>query len=638
MKTRPIVPACIDWADDGTPLAPQFGDVYHPRIGAAAQARHVFLDGNDLPPRWAGRPRFTVFETGFGLGHNFMATWQALRDDPQAPRCLHYLAVEAHPPTRQDLQRAHAHSDTPELPDALIAAWPPLVPGIHHLHFEGGALRLALALGDVRDLLPEWLFDADAFFLDGFAPDRNPAMWDRRVLRALGRRAAPNATAATWSVAREVRDGLTAAGFDLHRRDGIGGKRQVLQARFAPRAPTRPWADAAPEGPVLVLGAGLAGACTAAALAAQGCEVCVVDRHAEPAGGSSGNPAGLFHATVHGDDSPYARLFRAAALRAVQVIRACGAPQVPQATDGLLRLERDRSLAQMQAMVATLALPADLVRVLDADEASALAGQRLASPAWFYPQGGWVSPSHLVRALLDRPGIQFRGRVDVQTLQRVDGRWRCLDAQGRTAAEAGHVVLAAAEQVNPWLADLGWAPLPCTRSRGQVTVLPPTAGLPALHHPVAGDGYVLPLPDGRLLCGATTGADEGDDRPRESDHLANLQRLQRLLGQPMPSATSDLTGRVGWRVQTVDRLPVVGPMPLRHFEPGTRLDQARLVPREPGLHVATAFGARGITLAPLMGECLAARITGAPMPLEQSLVDLVDPARWVVRAARQSGG
>ena len=637
MKTQPIVPARIDWADDGTPMALQFGDVYHPRIGAAAQARHVFLAGNDLPARWAGRDRFTIVETGFGLGHNFIATWQALRDDGHAPRCLHYLAVEKHPPTLQDLRHAHAHSDTPALAEALIAAWPPQVPGIHHLPFDGGKLRLALAYGDVRDLLPEWVFEADAFYLDGFAPDRNPAMWDRRLLRALGRRAANGATAATWSVAREVRDGLTAAGFEVSRRDGIGGKRQVLQGRFAPRAPMRSRAGAPPDGPVLVLGAGLAGACTAAALAAQGCEVCVIDRHAEPAAGSSGNPAGLFHATVHGDDSPYARLFRAAALRTVHVIRACDPQHVPQATDGLLRLERDRSLDQMHAIVTNQGLPADLVRVLDRDEASSLAGQRMPSPAWFYSQGGWVSPAHLVRALLDRPGIHFTGGVDVQALQRQGDRWRCIDAQGRTVAEAGQVVLAAAEQVNRWLVDLGWDALPCIRTRGQVTVLPGHADLPALRHPVAGDGYVLPLPDGRLLCGATTGPDDGDPRPRDSDHQDNLQRLQRLLGQTVAAATSDITGRVGWRVQTPDRLPVVGPMPLRHFDPATRLDQARLVPREPGLHVAMAFGGRGITLAPLMGELLAARITGAPVPLEQSLVDLVDPARWVVRAARQAG-
>ncbi|MFT3821893.1 MAG: FAD-dependent 5-carboxymethylaminomethyl-2-thiouridine(34) oxidoreductase MnmC [Rubrivivax sp.] len=648
MKSRPLQPARIAWADDGTPLAPDFGDVYHARIGAAAQARQVFLAGNGLPQRWAGRDDFTVFETGFGLGNNFLATWEAWRDDPQQPRRLHYLAVEAHPPRAEDLRRAHRDAEDAERASALLAAWPPLVPGLHRLDFAGGAVRLMLAFGDVRDWLPEWRFEADAFYLDGFAPALNPAMWDRAVLRTLGRRAAPGATAATWSVARAVRDGLAAAGFACERRPGLGGKREVLHAQHVPRA-ARPPAPRRPSR-VLVLGAGLAGACCAAALADLGCTVDVIDRHAAPAEGSSGNPAGLFHATVHAGDNPHARLFRAAALRCAQIVRRFDAVEVPRQVEGLLRLEQQRDIAAMQALIAAQALPPDFVQALSAADAAALAGVPLRLPAWFYAQGGWVSPAHLVRALLGRPGIRFHGSVDVRALRRDGEQWTCLDAQGQVLAAAEHLVLAAAEhlvlacaeQAGGLLQALGWPALPLAGHRGQVSVLPAGALPAALRRPLAGDGYALPLPDGRVLCGASSRSDDddADPQPRDEDHRANLRRLQSLCGlaNDLDVDLAQVQGRVGWRVQASDRLPLVGPLPLRGFAPGTRLDQARLLPCEPGLHLAVGFGGRGLTLAPLLGEVLAARLLGAPLPLEQSLVDAVDPGRWIVRAARRAAG
>jgi tRNA 5-methylaminomethyl-2-thiouridine biosynthesis bifunctional protein len=642
LKSLPLQPARITWADDGTPLAPDFGDVYHARVGALAQARQVFLAGNALPQRWAGRDDFTVFETGFGLGNNFIATWQAWRDDPQRPRRLHYLAVDAHPPRLEDLRRAHRDSECAELAQALFAAWPPLVPGLHRMDFAGGALRLTLAFGAVRDWLPEWRFEADAFYLDGFAPALNPQMWDRAVLRTLGHRAAPGATAATWSVARPVRDGLTAAGFVCERRPGIGGKDEVLQARHVPRGHSR--RSTSPQRPrrVLVLGAGLAGACCAAALAELGCEVDVIDRLAAPAEGSSGNPAGLFHATVHAGDNPHARLFRAAALRSAQIVRSFGGVQVPQHVNGLLRLEHQRDAAAMRSLIDTQALPAGFVQALPAADAAQRAGVPLQAPAWFYPSGGWVSPAHLVRALLGRTGIRFSGGVDVQALRRDGEQWLCIGAQGQVLAAADHLVLACAEQAGRLLQALGWPALPLAARRGQVSVLPAGALPAALRLPLAGDGYALPLPDGRMLCGASNRSDDDSDdpQPRDEDHRANLQRLQALCGLTvnLNVDVNQLQARVGWRVQTPDRLPLVGPLPLHAPPPGTRLDQARLLPREPGLHLAVGFGGRGITLAPLLGELLAARLLGAPLPLEQSLVDAVDPGRWQVRAARKAAG
>jgi tRNA 5-methylaminomethyl-2-thiouridine biosynthesis bifunctional protein len=199
-------------------------------------------------------------------------------------------------------------------------------------------------------------------------------------------------------------------------------------------------------------------------------------------------------------------------------------------------------------------------------------------------------------------------------------------------AQAPVLVLAGAQGNQRLMQSIGHPGWPTHPSRGQVTWFRSTH---RLVRPVTGDGYAVMLPGGNLLCGATSQDDDPDPTVREADHAFNLERLQALAGiRPEPGV--ELNGRVGWRSQTPDRLPLVGAVPVaRHtVADGTRLDQARRVPRLPGLFVLGGLGSRGLTWGPLAGEVLAAWIEGAPMPLEGDLLDAIDPARWIVRAAR----
>ncbi len=668
MKTQPVVPAHIVFgadagsahdgdagsADDGDagapPYAPDFGDLYHPRIGALAQARHVFLHGNGLPGRWAGQADFTVLETGFGLGHNFLATWQAWREDPARGERLHYVAVDRHPPCRDDLARAHRHSPLAVLARQLVDAWPPLTPNLHPLAFDGGRVRLLLGWGEAHALLRELELQADAIYLDGFAPDRNPAMWSRPLIEAVARRARVGAHAATWSVARPVREALAAAGFVVETAPGLGGKRQVMHARYTPaftprRPPLRRAAAQAAERHALVVGGGLAGAAVARALAGLGWTCTVLDRHAEPAQEASGNPAGLFHGTVHADDGPHARFNRAAALYAARTLRAAFAAGVPGNADGMLRLGRaGDDAAAMQALLARQRLPAAVVQALDAEAAGALAGVALAAPAWWHGAGGWAAPGAVVRHWLATPGAAWRGGVAVDRLLPRGARWALLDARGATLAEASTVVLAAAADAARLAAPWCGALPPLRRTRGQLSWWPQAvAGMPMPRRPLAGDGYALALPGGGLLCGATVAEDDDEALPRARDDHHNLERLLRLTGSADSPDSPDSAhwpapqARVGWRLATTDRLPLAGALPARDIPPGTRLDQARFVPRCPGLYIAAALGSRGLGWAPLVGEVLAAAIAGTPLPLEADLLDALDPARALVRAARRGG-
>jgi tRNA 5-methylaminomethyl-2-thiouridine biosynthesis bifunctional protein len=641
MNTQPIRPARLE-KRDGVPFSPDFGDVYHSRAGALAQAEHVFLRGNGLPQRWAGRADFTIVETGFGLGNNFLATWAAWRADAHRCERLHFVSVEKHPLTRDDLSGALAGHPRSDLALSLLAQWPPLTPNLHRLDFDHGRVRLTLALGDAAAVLPELRLRADAFYLDGFAPDRNPDMWSERVLDTIGRLAAPGATAATWSASRLVREGLTRAGFRVERAPGFGGKRDMTVARFAPRhVPPPPAAEtSSPEGQrhAVVLGAGLAGASVARALAALGWTCELIDRQPHPAAEASGNPGGIFHGIVLPDDGAHARLHRAAALQLQRVLPALQTyGPIAGGITGLLRAH-DGPVSSMQALLARQGLPADYVQALEAGQAEHLSGLPLGRPAWFFPGGGWLRPGDLVAALLAHAGqaVQWRGGLTIRHLVREADQWLLKTADGTVAARAPVVVLANASDA----ADLmPGGPWPLQRVRGQITQLP--ASLPGLrwpHVPVAAGGYVLPVHDGGLLCGATRQPNDDDPTLRTSDHTHNLAQLARL-GLPLPALDpATLQGRVGWRAVTPDRLPLIGPVPDANH-PASRSHrpmQPRHWPRHTGLYVCTGLGSRGITWSVLAGEITAAWITGQVCPIESRLRDAVDVGRFLARAARRS--
>ena len=634
MKTEPIVVAEVDFSDPATPRSPAFDDDYHPRGGAWAQAQQVFLAGNGLPERWRGRKRFTILETGFGLGNNFLATWAAWRDDPARCERLCFVSIEKHPPSPANLARAHAGSAEPSLARRLIDAWPATTCNLHSLEFETGRVHLLLAFGDVRAWARELVARVDAFYLDGFAPARNPAMWDRGVFAMLARLTAPETTAATWSAARVVRDGLQGAGFEVRAAPGSGGKRDITLARYVPRftPPAPPGRSVPTRAPshAVVVGGGLAGAITARALARQGIACTVIDRHAEPAAEASGNPAGLFHGAVMGHDGPHARLLRAAALASEDSVRAALARGVPGSLAGLLRLETRLSLPAMQTLLERQALPSRFVTAINAAAASQLAGVAVVQPAWFYPGGGWVDPAALVRDALATPGVSWRGSTSVQRIERRGDHWYLFDAAGRGLADAPLLVLANATDA------LRLASLPpqwLQRQRGQLSwSTEPEASRPRI--PIASGGYVLTLPDGRLLFGATSQANDEGAAVRDGDHLDNLAKAQLLISDFSMRETRALSGRVAWRAATADRLPLVGAVPDLQAPRTARSDAARLLPRLPGLWLHSGLGSRGLTTATLSAELIAAQVSGAPWPLEADLVDAIDPARWLVRAER----
>jgi tRNA 5-methylaminomethyl-2-thiouridine biosynthesis bifunctional protein len=638
VKSPPLVPAEPAAAGDGTPYSALYDDVYHTAHGGLAQARHVFLAGNDLPPRWLGSERFTILETGFGLGLNFLATWQAWRES-QAGGHLHFVSVEKHPFRRDDLAALLAiYPELADLARQLLAQWPSLTPGFHRLHFDGGRVTLTLLLGDASPLLRQLVAQADALFLDGFAPAKNPEMWSPALLANITHLCRPGATLATWSVAGELRHALEHLGWTLERRQGFATKREMLCGNLANTVSPAPTFQDPPRDisarRVIVIGAGLAGTAVSERLAARGWQVALFERHSRPAQEASGNPAGILLPHLAKDDALAARLSRACFLYALRRLKEL--PGVRWSPCGVLQVARDAAHEVLQrATIEQLMPPADFAAFLERDVAASLIGHAVAHGGWWFPGGGWVSPGSVCNALLAAGGERVHARFDteVASLRQSDDGWQAFAADGHLLAEAPHVILANAHAANRLLP----AALPLTPIRGQVSYLPADAHqrISFLHQVVCRGGYLTPPDAGTVCFGASFDSGDADLAIRVTDHAGNLQRLDELLpGIADGLDAEQLAGRVGLRSAAPDRLPLVGQLPDTDAA-ATSAATLENLPRRTGLHALLGLSARGMVWAPLAAELLACQLDGEPLPLERDLARAIDPARFHLRALRR---
>ncbi len=639
----------IDWLPDGTPYSPRFGDRYHSENGGLDQARRVFLQGCGLPAAWADQPQWRVLETGFGFGLNFLVTWAAWRADPQRPRLLHFISTEAWPVSAADLLRAtSAHPELEPLAEQLHAQWWGLLPGVHRLAFEDSRVLLTLYVGDAQEMLRQQAPTADSVYLDGFSPSVNPDIWSAHTLKAVARCCRRGTQLATWTIARAVRDALAECGFEVQRVPGVPPKRDNLHATYnphwEPRARTATLPDAATPTSAqhkhcMVIGGGLAGAAAAASLARRGWQVQVLDQANEPAAGASGLPAGVFAPHVSPDDAVLSRLSRSGVRTTLQQASQRLQEGQDWGPTGVLEHRTDD----------TPGLPADWHEgpgsdwTIPAPESTReQAGLPPDAVACWHTRAGWIRPPQLVRALLREPGVTWRGQCAVASLRPMPGtdaaaptEWQALDAQGQVLAQAPVVVIAAGAG-SPTLLTERW---PLQPVRGQVSWgryaadLPPPAPFPANGH-----GNVVPsfgvgqtdnpaeqATERAWIMGSTFERNVTELPASAPEQLAAHQGQWNKLQTLMPTAARALAPRFEarlaagelaagaaapvehWaavRCTAPDRLPIVGPV-----------DAATL----PGLWVCTAMGARGLTLALLCGELLAARLNGEPLPLDAKL-------------------
>ncbi|GFM69528.1 tRNA 5-methylaminomethyl-2-thiouridine biosynthesis bifunctional protein MnmC [Pseudomonas cichorii] len=646
--------AQIDWDEQGNPHSRAFSDVYFSTESGLEETRHVFLVQNDLRQRFTALPageRLVIGETGFGTGLNFLCAWQLFEECAHPEARLHFVSVEKFPLSRTDLQRALAL--WPELAifaEPLLDQYIAVHEGFQRLVFDEGRVTLTLLIGDALHMLPQLDGQIDAWFLDGFAPARNPEMWTPELFAELARLSAPEASIGTFTSTGWVRRALNAAGFKMKRVPGIGHKWEVLRGRFigwpeeTPLPPAiKPWfaRPAAFEGErkALVIGAGLAGCATAESLARRGWQVSLLERHAQPAQEASGNPQGVLYLKLSAHGTALSQLILSGFGHTRRLLE-----RLQRGIDwdncGVLQLAFDDKEAQRQQQLAE-AFPEELLHRLDKPSAEARSGVALSWGGLFFPEGGWVHPPALCHSQATHPNIKLVTHHEALELRRVDGQWQAWD-RNQMIDSAPVVVLAGAADIKQFAQS---ADLPLKRIRGQITRLPRTEASQVLRTVVCAEGYVAPARLGEHTLGASFDFNSDDLNTNTADHLSNLQLLQeisddltaRLGATDLPP--EELQGRAAFRCTSPDYLPIVGPLADREAFTqayAALAKDARQVPDVAcpwldGLYVNSGHGSRGLITAPLSAELIAAWLDNEPLPLSRSVAEACHPNRFALR-------
>ena len=656
---NPVSHAQLDWDDQGRPHSRVFDDVYFSDKSGLEETRYVFLEQNRLRERFTALPvggRLVIGETGFGTGLNFLCAWQLFEQHAVAGARLHFVSVEKYPLSPADLQRALAL--WPELApfaEQLLAQYIAIHQGFQRLVLGNGRVTLTLLVGDALEQLPQLDAQVDAWFLDGFAPAKNPDMWTAELFAELARLAAPGATISTFTSTGWVRRLINAAGFKMKRTPGIGHKWEILRGEFlgwpeetpAP-ASTKPWFSrpAALEGErhAMIIGGGLAGCATAASLAARGWRVSLLERHAQLAQEASGNPQGVLYLKLSAHGTALSQLILSGFGHTRRLLE-----HLHRGVDwdgcGVLQLAFDAKEAGRQAQLAQAFAPT-LLHLLDQDQAQQRAGIQLVQGGLFFPEGGWVHPPALCQWQAAHPLIEVLPHHEALELQRVDGQWQARDG-AKVLASASVVVLAGAAEIKRFAPS---ADLPLKRIRGQITRLAQTPASQALATVVCAEGYVAPARLGEHTLGASFDFKSDDLTPTAAEHAGNLDMLREISEDLLHRlgaealAPEHLRGRAAFRCTSPDYLPIVGPLAEREgFDQAYAMlsKDARQVPDTPcpwlpGLYINSGHGSRGLITAPLCGELLAAWLENEPLPLPRSVAEACHPNRFALRALVRS--
>mgnify|MGYP001288789503 CR=1 FL=1 len=581
----------------------KYDDIYFSAEDGLAETRHVFIHGTGLRERLAKHEHLIIAETGFGTGLNFLAVVaEALLLESKSK--IDFVSVEGNPLSKDKVAAAlRAFPELLHIYEQLLQQWPRRWLGVHHMSFLNGQISLHLHYGQAEHVLPTLNFSADIWFLDGFSPAKNPDIWSDNIIKQIARLSALNSRLATFTVAASVRSSLANAGFACTKASGFGRKRDMLTASYengiALREKPRPRT-------ALVIGGGIAGCAVAGALKAIGIEVIILDSAAQKGAGASGNPAGIVVPFLTVGDMIGARL-SISCLADTRVFLDANDLVI---SNGVISLDHDKRKSSRQKKIAEQGFPSDLAVYMTADELSVHSGLPVGAGGLLFETGAVIEPqnlcshlSHGVERIYNAEFTSITGDANVRIAHCADGR----------IFEADHIVLCTGAELPPLLKIIGHDLGACQITSGQLSILPKTTKLSALQMALNYSGYLTPLVNNRQYLGA--GFDPTEDTAvSKKGHLHNLKlmpvSLQQLAEQP-----SEWEGRTSLRLAYPDRLPVAGII-------------------APGLSVFSALGARGLTLARLIGKSVAQEIAGRPPILPYQIMMALHPRRFFHKALK----
>jgi tRNA 5-methylaminomethyl-2-thiouridine biosynthesis bifunctional protein len=659
-----ISQANIRFNENGTPYATQFEDLYFSDAQGLDETTHVFVKNNKLLQRWKNWPeqQFVIAETGFGTGLNVLVTmlhfekFSQHTDDPTFR--LHFISIEKFPISHADLSQALSlYPQLGHYSQPLLEQYPIPVAGCHRLTFLGGKVTLDLWLGDVHEVLPKIENKpqglVDTWFLDGFAPSKNPDMWTQSLFENMALLAKNQCHFATFTAAGHVKRGLRDAGFDVQKQPGHGRKRDMLAGSInktannpiripyfvrTPAALPLKRIDKPPQ--IAIIGGGLAGANCAYALSKRGLQTTLYCQDDTLAKGASGNAQGGFypqlnaeagHASqIHALSFNYAnKLYRLLLNQGIHFSHQwCGTIQLAF---------NDKVTDRYHKLIENQTWPDELIHWIGAKQATQLAKVDLPYPGLYIPQGGWINLPELVAGLAKAANSTIAADKQLTSLERVNGHWQLNWLDGNQT-EADIVIMATGSDS----ADCEqMSELPFRLVRGQVEAIKSQNELANLSTVLCHKGYLTPAWQGSHAMGSTYVKDDKSCDYRLAEQQTNLNMHQQALVKCgwINAIQPTLIGRAAIRCSTPDHLPMVGAVPDSSIQSEQYSDLYKALParrypqpiNHPNLFMLCGLGSRGLTTAPLCAEVLASQILSEPLPLSNNLLDALNPNRFLIR-------
>ncbi|WP_439257280.1 bifunctional tRNA (5-methylaminomethyl-2-thiouridine)(34)-methyltransferase MnmD/FAD-dependent 5-carboxymethylaminomethyl-2-thiouridine(34) oxidoreductase MnmC [Lonepinella sp. BR2271] len=652
----------IHFNQENTPVSQQFDDVYFCNQDGMAESDYVFVQGNQLWQRWLEyeQAHFVIAETGFGTGLNFFITTALFRqfraENPQSPlKRLFFISFEKYPIPIESLKQAHqAYAQFAHLTQSLQEKWLEPITGCQRFHFD--ETTLDLWFGDINEQLPQ-LGDymqnrIDAWFLDGFAPSKNPDMWHDNLYTQMYRYSKLNGTFATFTAASAVRKGLENAGFAVEKRKGFGKKRECLHGqKLTQNTPhfAFPWyhwqtAQFEQQAEIAIIGGGIASLFTALALLQRGAKVTLYCEDEQPALNASGNKQGAFYPQLSDDDIRNIRFYIHAFAYGQQQLRWA----IKQGIEfehqfcGVALCGYDQKSAVKLDKISQYQWHDSLYQPLNQQQLSDIVGLPLPCGGGFIPQGAWLNPRQFVQntfAYLQALGLTLKTSQKITALQRQEDSWLLTNQQNEQFPHQ-IVILANGHQLSQFEQT---QPLPTYPVRGQVSQIPTSENLLKLNTVLCYDGYLTPVDQAKMshCIGASHVRDNATRHFSPEEQQQNQQKIQQNIVEDWTKDvdTSSNIARVGVRCAIRDRMPLVGNVP--NFEQ-QRIDYKNIynlrrrkqpIPQaaqHPNLYLIGALGSRGLTSAPLLGELLGSLIYGEPLPLSEDILhNLVGNRSWL---------
>lgn len=639
----------------GVPYSRHYADKYFSEIDGWAESKAIYFRANDLPARWQGKNDFCVGELGFGSGLNFLMTYKAWQDDPQRPSQLYYVAIER-APVSIDIIRQIGHNWPALAPYAeeLIAQFPGDKLGNHSLSFAKGAVRLLLSHGAADAVLSQWDQRVEAWYLDGFAPSRNPSLWDDHLFKLVARNSAEGATLASFTAAGAVRRGLQAAGFKISKQAGFAGKRERITGYFAPHNPkqgSQRREILSTDSHIYIIGGGVVGLHVAWSLRARGASqpITILDNETIGANACASNTPMAMVMPQISSEMTMRGLLHWQAYHYARAHYADLATQLDetmmQAVDTYRRLPpsfEDHEAEILQTSLAAYQVPAD-VAVLDHSAGTAL---------WYFD-----TPLIKGNVLKARMRIALAAQdvkwitADVSALDQVlaysdqHGNDQCIEL-----SEQDQVILCSgaglqkyddALSVHTTRGQLSWAPADAESRQIDALYSRHIYASPPMSHSVSAElGHYLGATFDRQHTHLALDAEEAEKL--QAQWLANCVSLppRWQSGRKLAFETPVFAAI---RLHTNDRTPLMGRAPdLRQVAAQTSYQRSKLRSSKPYFTQASqqfakpqqwilgGMGSHGFTLAPFLADALAAELLGQPQSLQKELLRSLDPLwQWL---------